>query len=122
MPAHTNRPNDRGDEHVVDDTLRDLAIIEESLAYEVAQLMALHAPEKANAEQARYGGKPVWWWRFKLMMWTHAREVCPNEADDLLRGLRLSLKEWDDAELLRFLTQLGRVGAQRQQQRRGRSA
>ena len=121
MPTHMNRQNGSS-EQVVDDTLQDLAIIEESLAYEVAALGSIHAPEKENENYACDGGKALRWWRFKLLTWIHTREACSDGADDLLGGLRLSLKQWDDAELLRFLKQLGRMGACSQQQQRGRSA
>lgn len=122
MLAQSNRRKDWSGDEVVDGTLRILANLEESLAHEVTHLTAVHAPAQADVEQARYGGKALWWWRFKLLTWIHAREVCSGEADDLLRGLRLALKQWEDAELLRFLRHLGRMGAQRQQQRRGRTA
>lgn len=122
MSATRNNQIEQSDERVIDEVLHDLAVIEELLADEVARLNALHAPGKENAEQTRYGGKALWWWRFKLLTWIHAREACAEGADDLPRGLRLALKQWDDAELLRFLKQLGRMGAQRQQQSRGRSA
>lgn len=122
MSALRNNQIEQSDEQVIEEALHDVAVIEELLADEVAQLSALHAPGKEKTEQMRYGGKALWWWRFKLLTWIHAREACSEDADDLPRGLRLALKQWDDAGLLRFLKQLGRIGGQRQQQSRGRSA
>lgn len=122
MSALRNYRFDQSDEQVIDKTLGDMSAFEELLADEVAQLNAQHAPDKENAEQTRYGGKALWWWRFKLLTWIHAREACSEDADDLPRGLRLALKQWDDTELLQFLKQLGRLRGQRQQQSRGRSA
>jgi hypothetical protein len=121
MSVRSNGELEQYSEQTVDEALRDLAVLEVSLADEVAQLKSFHAPGERDIQQARYGGKALWWWRFKLLTWIHAREAYGDQAHDLLRGLRLALKQWDDADLLRFLKQLGRMGAQ-QQQRRGRTA
>ncbi len=122
MPVRSVHQDDHCSEQVVDGALRDLASLELSLAEEVAQLMSVRAPAERKKRKERYGGKPLWWWRFKLLTWIHGRGSHTDHAYDLLRGLRLALQQWDDAELLRFLKQLGRMGAQRHQQGRGRSA
>lgn len=121
MSVLSNGYIDQCSEQEVDDALRDLTTLELSLADEVAQLMSVHGPAEGK-EQERYGGKALWWWRFKLLTWIHAHESHGVGTRDLLRGLRLALKHWNEAELLRFLKQLGRMGEQRRQQRRGRSA
>lgn len=122
MPALPTHQSEQTHDQAIDDALGDVAILERSLADEVAQLEAVRAPGKEPPVQMRYGGKAIWWWRFKLMTWIHMREACSDSADDLLRGLRLSLKQWSDVQLLQFLKYLGRVSGQRQPQRRGRSA
>lgn len=122
MSMRSSRQIEQSSEQVMDEALHDLATLEISLADEVALLKSVHAPGERNAQHERYGGKGLWWWRFKLLTWLHVRESRGDQAHDLLRGLRLALKQWDDAELLRFLKQLGRMGAERQPQRRGRSA
>lgn len=52
---------------------------------------------------AGWGGRPLWWWHVKLVEWaggTSARRDYPHYE---LRGLRLSLRAWSDAELRTFL-------------------
>lgn len=122
MSVRSNNEVEQSSQQIVDNAIGDLAVLEVSLADEVSQLNSIHAPRERYPEQLRYGGKALWWWRFKLLTWIHARESHGAEAHDLLCGLRLSLTQWDDAELLRFLQELGRMGAERQHHRRGRTA
>jgi hypothetical protein len=109
MSLRTNHEVVKNKDQAVDEALRDLAVLEVCLADEVTQLKSVHAPGKRDGQYARYAGKALWWWRFKLLTWIHTREASGHHARDLLRGLRVALKQWNDADLLRFLKQLGRA-------------
>lgn len=120
MLVKPNPQNTLSVEDEVTGVLRDLVDLEVSLGHEVDHLRSIHVPSDGSGQQTHYCGKPTWWWRFRLLTWIHTQEAGGSTAGDLLRGLRISLKQWDDAALLRFLKQIGRNGSLQQRQSRGR--
>lgn len=55
---------------------------------------------------AGWGGRPGWWWRVKLVEWAGGAAARRAHLHDDLRGLKLALRVWDDAEVLAFVKQL----------------
>lgn len=101
--ASTPRPHPFTD---VEQVLRDLAELEASLAHEIHRLQALHAPHCKSRGIARFLGKDVWWWRFRLVDWAYSSETERAHPSDVLAGLRLILKDLSDHEIISFLSNL----------------
>lgn len=81
--------------------IQDLAELESGLALEVRRLERLSAPRPGPLPA--YRGRPVWWWRVKLLRWAWSRPTERRNALDALHGLRLVLAEWNDEQLVRHV-------------------
>jgi len=51
-------------------------------------------------------GKPIWWWRVRILAWANRPEVEYAHGLDETRALRLFLKDLDDAQFWAFLDEL----------------
>ncbi len=86
--------------------IAERADLEAHLTDEIARLCRMRAPRGGGTCRITYDVKPAWWWRYKMMTWAHRNESTGTHAGDLLRGLRMALRDWSNAELVQFLGEL----------------
>jgi hypothetical protein len=108
MSAAIAKAQSDGQAPDVEVVLRQVADLEAALGVEVRRLSKVQAPRN-GPQMPQHLNRPLWWWRFKLICWAHARKTVSAHDSDLLRGLRVVLKDWDDGALLAFLRGLPAV-------------
>lgn len=86
--------------------LVELEGLEASLGIEVNRLSSVQAPPTGGETRRTFRERPLWWWRYRLIGWAHSRPIRAAHPGDILRGLRLVLKEWEDDTLYDFLSRL----------------
>jgi hypothetical protein len=92
----------------VEVVLQQVADLEAAVGVEVQRLSKVRAPRN-GPRMPQHLNQPLWWWRYKLICWAHARKTVNAHDGDLLRGLRAVLKDWDDGSLLEFFRGLPAV-------------
>ena len=102
MLMDTERPIAAKETEAVLGGTEDLEVL---LSVEVERLSGVRAPSRSRPEGCCYRGRPLWWWRFKLMSWAHSAERGAN-GREVLRGLRIVLRDWDESLFLSFLGDL----------------
>lgn len=86
--------------------LTELEGLEASLGVEVNRLSSVQAPPAGGETRRLFRDRPLWWWRYRLIGWAHSRPIRAAHPGDVLRGLCIVLKEWDDNTLYDFLSRL----------------
>jgi len=89
--------------HIGEDLVFRMEVIETVLGEVVGRLLGDPWVPPTGGSTTHWGGRPVWWWRAKLVEWCGSTSTRARYCRDELRGLRMMLKDLDDDSLQIFL-------------------